>query len=139
MIVVTGAESSGTGYVAALLRANGAEVLHRAMPHHDGEREVWWDVDAFPADTQFMIVVRMPFAQLGSRRGQGDVHGPAKRRMAYEALLGRMGIRSWEIVTYEGLRLRSARKAFVRDVVGDRTFVDVPFKDGNSKYLGGGR
>jgi hypothetical protein len=41
-IIVTGAENSGTGMVTALLRAAGANVTHRAVPHV-GERGTTYD------------------------------------------------------------------------------------------------
>lgn len=135
-VLATGPESSGTRYLAGLLAAGGADVLHRSQP----EGGDWIDLRAMLDDFDAaVVIVRGRLAQIRSQQTRGITHtdeeAAAKRRRALAAVAPILGDERVLLVTYESLADPAERRHLLAELKLDETAAArCPWTDENAKH-----
>lgn len=136
MILVTGPESSGSGATAALVRAMGFEVIHRAVPHIDDwepfaliERQIHWAV----------VTHREPWALFNAqvKNGQSESIDIARYRVAsaYEYIFETIPPFIPLIpVTYEGLFDCRGVEGLAKLLGAEANYSCIPLENRNWQY-----
>lgn len=144
-VLAVGPASSGTRYLARLLAAGGAEVVHRSQPHGPD----WVDVAALLDDFDaVVVVVRGRLAQLRSllaaghlraAGGEVTVAGAARwRREALSWIAPVLGDERVFVVTYESLAERAERADLLETLGLDQRGADAEeMRPQNVKHYGG--
>jgi hypothetical protein len=137
LIVATGLEYSGTGWLSEILRTSGEQVLHRAMPHVNnvGSEIWWWPRRAYTDVNLFVRIVRDEHyrRQAALRRGwlEDEIEVRRRRGEFYFAGLPE----NTQVVHYEDLVRNPVDE--IRNLslaINLPLYVLTQAVDGNSKY-----
>lgn len=138
MILVTGAEATGTRMMARMVNEAGGSALHWPMPQ--GTRGVWRPV---PECSAALVMVRDAHATVAAQVAAGHVVNPAQAtaniRRAYLLIFAALANQRtlFTVVSYESLARPEALGALFALVGLDGSAVTTRWQDANAKHYGG--
>lgn len=133
-ILATGPESSGTRWLAGLLAAAGADVLHRSQPYGTDWLDLAAMADRFDAT---VVIVRGAYAHTESLRERVGVGDPyARRAHALAAIAPILGRPDTHLVTYESMG-SGVEVAHLLGLLGLDVEARVPFDDASAHRYNG--